>query len=178
MSSTSNSNDNAPKDTSKLPNKSKPTTSSGLPDDYRIPFSVQIGGVSTVGDVMSGKSTFKLQHTMVSGILLPISSPPIRFPLIPQHFLTPLPTQDNPTPKELLDHVRAQMENTEPSEPNPMHKKAPAPATKLPNNGYPEGTCAGCGAEDGEDGGALWQCLIMWRVERSSNEMSENDAET
>lgn len=107
---------------------------------------------------MSGKSTFKLQHTMVSGILLPISSPPIRFPLIPQHFLTPLPTQDNPTPKELLDHVRAQMENTEPSEPNPMHKKAPAPATKLPNNGYPEGTCAGCGAEDGEDGGALWQC--------------------
>lgn len=50
------------------------------------------------------------------------------------------------------------MENDEPSESDAIPKATPSPAIKLPNNGYPEGTCAGCGAEDGEDGGALRQC--------------------
>ena len=50
------------------------------------------------------------------------------------------------------------MEETDASPSAPVHKEIPAPAIELPNNGYPEGTCAGCGAEDGEDGGALRQC--------------------
>ncbi|GAB7328094.1 hypothetical protein MBLNU13_g00131t1 [Cladosporium sp. NU13] len=65
---------------------------------------------------------------------------------------------ENPTPKQLYEYVRATMEKTEPSPPAPVQEETPAPAVKLPNNGYSERTCAGCGAENGEDGGALRQC--------------------
>ena len=93
MSSTSNSNsasnDNTQKDTNRKPPKkakrltlddlraghvspetnppqvtSPPTSNRHI--SQRIPGAVQIGAVTTYGDVMSGKGSWKAQHTMVS----------------------------------------------------------------------------------------------------------------
>lgn len=68
------------------------------------------------------------------------------------------PSQENCAPKELYDFVHGPMGKTGPSPSAPVHYETPAPAIKLLNNDYPQGTCAGCRADDGEDGGATPQC--------------------
>ena len=115
----------------------------------RIPGTVQIGAVPTYGDVMSGQSGWQLQSTIVS-LLIHLPTTP------PRHFLTS--SQENPTVKELYEHIRQEMQNTGPSESGPIHSGTRALAIRLPNNGFPEGSCAGRGAAEGKAGGALQQC--------------------
>jgi hypothetical protein len=112
----------------------------------RIPGAVQIGAINTYGDVMSGKATWKLQHTMAS-----LS----RSTLIrPRNYLL----QESPTVGELYARLEEEMRKTGPTERGIPHNGTPALAIRLPNNGFPEGTCAGCGADSGKGGGGLQQC--------------------
>lgn len=108
---------------------------------------------------MSGKSTWKLQHTMVRRknppTYLLLSHAPITHSLEPSNIP---PVQESPTVTELYNRLQEEMEKTGPSEPGLMLKGIPALAIRLPSNGYPECTCAGCGAECGENGEALQQC--------------------
>jgi hypothetical protein len=95
---------------------------------------------------MSGKSTWKLQHTMVA-----ISHPSPSRPYTDSY-------QESPTVAELHARLEEEMRKTGPTEPGRPHAGTPALAIRLPNNGFAEGTCAGCGAESGKGGEGLQQC--------------------
>jgi hypothetical protein len=130
-----------------IPMTTKPVSSQSNLIPQRIPGAVQIGAVSTVGEVLSGKATWKLQHTMAS------LSPPTC-----SHPHTDPSSQENPTVAELHAHLRKEMEKAEPIELGRPRKDTSRLAVRLPNNGFPEGTCAGCGACSGKGGAALQQC--------------------